>query len=171
MVEPMGAETLLHLLADGRDLRAVVDRRVRVPVGATVHAHLRPSQTHIFDAQGRRIALARPSRSGRRHERAGRSAPGMSAATARSIEYAIIGLCVLALVLIFQPFSLTLYGIGAGLVVLGGLAFNLIPHCRPGVPLRWLLTVALIVLTLLIVVFLLALGSTYLYALYLEASR
>ena len=96
---------------------------------------------------------------------------GMSAATARSIESAIIGLCVLALVLIFQPFSLTLYGIGAGLVVLGGLAFNLIPHCRPGVPLRWLLTVVLIVLALLIVVFLLSLGSTYLYALYLEASR
>ena len=99
------------------------------------------------------------------------AAPGMSAATARGIEYAIIGLCALALVLIFQPFSLTLYGIGAGLVVLGGLAFNLIPHCRPGVPLRWLLTVALIVLTILLVVFLLALGSTYLYALYLETTR
>jgi hypothetical protein len=97
--------------------------------------------------------------------------PGMSAATARSIEYAIIGLCVLALVLIFQPFSLALYGVGAGLVVLGGLLFNLIPHCRPGVPLRWLGTVVLIVLTLLVVVFLLAIGSTYLYALYLEASR
>jgi hypothetical protein len=97
--------------------------------------------------------------------------PGMSAATARSVEYAIIGLCVLALVLIFQPFSLALYGVGAGLVVLGGLLFNLIPHCRPGVPLRWLGTVVLIVLTLLVVVFFLAIGSTYLYALYLEASR
>jgi hypothetical protein len=96
---------------------------------------------------------------------------GMSAATARTIESAIIGLCVLALALIFQPFSLRLYGLGAGLVVLGGLAFNLIPHSRPGVPLRWLLTVALIVLTLLIVVFLLSIGSTYLYALYLAASR
>ena len=29
---------------------------------------------------------------------------GMSAATARTIEYAIIGLCVISLVLIFQPF-------------------------------------------------------------------
>jgi hypothetical protein len=96
---------------------------------------------------------------------------GMSAATARGIESAIIGLCVLALALIFQPFSLRLYGLGAALVVLGGLAFNLIPHCRPGVPVRWLLTVALIVLTLLIVVFLLSIGSTYLYALYLAASR
>ena len=96
---------------------------------------------------------------------------GMSAATARSIELAIIGLCVVALVLIFQPFSLTLYGVGAGLVVLGGLLFNLIPHCRPGVPLRWLGTVVLIVLGLLLAVVLLALGSTYLYALYLEAAR
>lgn len=99
------------------------------------------------------------------------SEPGMSATTARGIEWAIIGLCVLALVLIFQPFSLTLYGVGAGLVVLGGLLFNLIPHCRPGVPLRWLLTVVLIVAALLILVFLLSIGSTYLYALYLAASR
>jgi hypothetical protein len=99
------------------------------------------------------------------------SEQGMSATTARGIEGAIIGLCLLALVLIFQPFSLRLYGVGAGLVVLGGLLFNLIPHCRAGVPLRWLLTVVLIVLALLIIVFLLSIGSTYLYALYLEASR
>jgi multiple sugar transport system ATP-binding protein len=58
MVEPMGAETLLHLLADGRDLRAVVGQQVRVAPGATVHARLRPGQTHIFDHQGRRLALA-----------------------------------------------------------------------------------------------------------------
>jgi hypothetical protein len=96
---------------------------------------------------------------------------GMSAATARTIEYAIIALCVLSLIMIFQPFSLTLYGIGAGLVVLGGLAFNLIPHCRPGVPLRWLVTVALIVLAILVVAFLLAVGTSYLYAWYLEAGR
>ena len=95
----------------------------------------------------------------------------MSAATARTIEYAIIALCVLSLVMIFQPFSLTLYGIGAGLVLLAGLAFNLIPHCRPGVPLRWLVTVALIVLALLVVVFILAVGTSYLYGWYLEASR
>ena len=95
----------------------------------------------------------------------------MSAATAKTIEYAIIGLCVLALVMIFQPFSLTLFGIGAGLVVLGGLAFNLIPHCRPGVPLKRVVTVALIVLLILVVAFVLAVGTSYLYAWYLEASR
>ena len=56
-------------------------------------------------------------------------------------------------------------------MVLGGLAFNLIPHCRPGVPLRWLITVALIVLVILVVVFALAVGTTYLYAWYLEVNR
>ena len=96
---------------------------------------------------------------------------GMTAGTARTIEYSIIALCVISLVMIFQPFSLTLYGIGAGLVVLGGLAFNLIPHCRPGVPLRRLFTVTLIVLALLVVVFVLAVGTSYLYAWYLEAGR
>jgi multiple sugar transport system ATP-binding protein len=57
IIEPMGAETLLHLLADGHDLRAVVDRRVRVPVGAKVHVRLRRSQTHVFDAAGTRISM------------------------------------------------------------------------------------------------------------------
>jgi ABC-type sugar transport system ATPase subunit len=51
----MGAETLLHLLADGNELRAVVDRRVRVPVGAKVQVRLRHSQTHVFDASGIRL--------------------------------------------------------------------------------------------------------------------
>lgn len=96
---------------------------------------------------------------------------GMSARTAATIEYSIIALCVAAIIMIFQPFSLTLYGIGAGLVVLGGLSFNLIPHCRAGVPLRWVVTVALIVLAILVVAFALAVGTTYLYAWYLEASR
>jgi hypothetical protein len=96
---------------------------------------------------------------------------GMTAAQARTVEFAIIGLCLVAVVMIFQPFSLTLYGIGAGLVVLGGLAFNLIPHCRPGVPFGALLRVLGIVAALLVVVFLLSVGTTYLYSLYLEASR
>ena len=55
IIEPMGAETLLHLLADGNELRAVVDRRVRVPVGAKVQVRLRHSQTHVFDASGIRL--------------------------------------------------------------------------------------------------------------------
>jgi ABC-type sugar transport system ATPase subunit len=57
IIEPMGAETLLHLLADGNDMRAVVDRRVKVAVGATVHVRLRRSQTHLFDAEGTRVVV------------------------------------------------------------------------------------------------------------------
>ncbi|HEX5077593.1 MAG TPA: hypothetical protein VFV80_00480 [Geminicoccaceae bacterium] len=95
----------------------------------------------------------------------------MSAGTARTIEYAIIALCLASLAMIFQPFSLTLYGIGAGLVVLGALAFNLIPHCRPGVPVGWLVKVALIILIILLVALALAIATTYLYAWYLEVSR
>ncbi|MGH6904845.1 MAG: ABC transporter ATP-binding protein, partial [Geminicoccaceae bacterium] len=52
MIEPMGAETLLHLVADRRDLRAVVDRRVKPALGSQVHVRLRPSQVHIFDGSG-----------------------------------------------------------------------------------------------------------------------
>ena len=70
---------------------------------------------------------------------------GMSARTARTVENAIIGLCIAALVFVFQPFSKLLSGIGMGLVVLGGLAFNLVPLCEPGRPARSLVKAAVIV--------------------------
>lgn len=92
---------------------------------------------------------------------------GMSAATAKTIEYSIIGLCLLSLVLIFQPFSQPLYSIGAGLVVLGGLAFNLVPLCEPGRPLQSVVRAGLIVLAILVVVVILAITSAWLYGVYL----
>ena len=95
----------------------------------------------------------------------------MSSGTARALEFGIIGLCILALVFIFQPFSLALYSIGAGLVVLGGLAFNLVPFCRPGVPFRSVMRIAVIVAVILIVVICFALGTSWLYVLYLQALR
>jgi ABC-type sugar transport system ATPase subunit len=60
----MGAETLLHLVADGRELRAVVNRRVRPTTGEQVHVRLRPSQVHIFDAAGGRIPAESTQRAG-----------------------------------------------------------------------------------------------------------
>lgn len=92
---------------------------------------------------------------------------GMTAHQARRAEYSIIGLCLVALVMIFQPFSAALFSLGAGLVVLGGLAFNLVPFCRPGVPVVSLAKAALTVLAVLAVVVVLAIGSAYLYAIYL----
>ena len=95
----------------------------------------------------------------------------MSAATARRLEYSIIGLGLVALGLIFQPFSLALYGIGCGLVILAGLANNLLPLCEAGRPLGSIVRVGLIVLAIFVAVALLAIGSAWLYGLYLASNR
>jgi hypothetical protein len=95
----------------------------------------------------------------------------MSAVVARRLEYSIIGLGLVALALIFQPFSLALFGVGCGLVVVAGLANNLLPLCESGRPLSSVVRVALVVLALFVVVALLAIGSAWLYGLYLAANR
>jgi hypothetical protein len=94
---------------------------------------------------------------------------GMSAKQAKMIEYAIIFVSVVSLILLFQPFSLGLYSVGAGLVVLAGLAFNLVPLCTPGRSLRSLVKGALVIIVIFVVVTLLALGSALLYSWYLSA--
>jgi hypothetical protein len=96
---------------------------------------------------------------------------GMSAATARAVENAIIWLCIASLVFVFQPFSKLLSAVGMGLVVLGGLAFNLVPFCEPGRPARDLWRVALIVAVVFLVILALALASAQLYGVYLQAQR
>ena len=95
----------------------------------------------------------------------------MTASQAKLVEYGIIGLCVIALLMIFQPFTIVFYSIGAGLVVLGGLAFNLIPFCRKGVPFSKLGKVALIVLSILAIAVVLGIGTGYLYVWYLGLSK
>ena len=54
------------------------------------------------------------------------------------------------------------------LVVIAGLAFNLMPLCRPGVSVRKVVVAGLIVLAVLAAVVLAALGSAQLYAIYLQ---
>ena len=97
------------------------------------------------------------------------STAGMSVRQAKAIEYSIVAVSVLSLVLLFQPFSLALYSIGAGLVVLAGLAFNLVPLCRPGRPVASLVKAAVIIVIIFIVVAVLSMGSVELYAMYLTA--
>jgi hypothetical protein len=98
-----------------------------------------------------------------------RSTAGMSVRQAKAIEYSIVTVSVLSLVLLFQPFSLALYSIGAGLVVLAGLAFNLVPLCRPGRPVASLVKAAVIIVIIFIVVAVLSMGAVELYAMYLTA--
>ena len=97
------------------------------------------------------------------------STAGMSARQAKAVEYSIVAVSVLSLVMLFQPFSLGLYSIGAGLVVLAGLAFNLVPLCTPGRPVMSLIKAALIIVIIFIVVAALSMGAVELYAMYLTA--
>jgi hypothetical protein len=94
---------------------------------------------------------------------------GMTAKQAKTVEYAIVGISVVSLVLLFQPFALGLYSIGAGLVVFAGLAFNLVPFCHAGRTVGSLLKTALIIAIIFVIVTALALGSAILYSLYLSA--
>ena len=55
LIEPMGAETLLHLLEEGQDLRVVVDARLEPRVGDKLRLRFRPGQTHVFDQSERRV--------------------------------------------------------------------------------------------------------------------
>lgn len=56
LVEPMGAETLIHLRIGADDLRVVTSRGVRAAVGGTLHVALVAGQLHLFDRDGARIA-------------------------------------------------------------------------------------------------------------------
>jgi hypothetical protein len=94
---------------------------------------------------------------------------GMSVRTATRLEYGIIGLGVLALLLIFQPFNLMLFSIGCVLVVVAGLMNNLLPLCEPGYPLSGVIKVGLIVLAIFFVVAAIAIGSAMLYGVYLRS--
>ena len=94
---------------------------------------------------------------------------GISARQAQRLEYGIIGICVLALGFIFQPFSQLLFSIGCVGVVVGGLAFNLVPFCKAGTSPGKIAKVALIVVVVFVIAVLLALGSAWLYGVYLES--
>ncbi len=93
----------------------------------------------------------------------------MGATNARRVENSIITLGVSALIMIFQPFSLTLFSIGCVLVVVAGLSNNLLPACKAEGTWRGFFRVALIILTIFVVVVAIAMTSAVLYGVYLRA--
>jgi hypothetical protein len=95
----------------------------------------------------------------------------MTATQAKFVERAIIGLCVLSIMAIFQPFSMTLFSIGCVTVVIGALAFNLVPLCREGVPVRALIKAIVIVMVILGVAAALGISTAVLYVKYLASLR
>jgi hypothetical protein len=88
---------------------------------------------------------------------------GMSPKSALRLEYAIIVLGIVALLMIFQPFSITLFTIGAIVVVFAGLINNLLPMAQPGVQVRSVITVAMVVAMIFCIVLLLSIAVAYLY--------
>lgn len=56
LIEPMGAETLIHGRGPGgADLRVVVPREKRIKTGETLHLRCDPRQTHVFDENGKAV--------------------------------------------------------------------------------------------------------------------
>jgi multiple sugar transport system ATP-binding protein len=56
LIEPMGAETLIHTRGKaGEDIRVVVPRQMKVKIGERLHLRADPRQTHLFDDQGRAV--------------------------------------------------------------------------------------------------------------------
>jgi uncharacterized PurR-regulated membrane protein YhhQ (DUF165 family) len=88
---------------------------------------------------------------------------GMTAKSALRLEYAIIALGIVALLMIFQPFSITLFTWGAIVVVFAGLINNLLPMAQPGVSTRSVVTVAMVVAMIFCIVLLLSIAAAYLY--------
>jgi hypothetical protein len=94
---------------------------------------------------------------------------GMTRDGALKLEYAIIGLGIFALVLIFQPFSLTLFAIGSVLVVIAGLINNLLPLAQPGVRVRSVVTIAMVVAMIFGIVLLISIAAAHLYGVFFLA--
>ena len=91
---------------------------------------------------------------------------GMSPAAARKLEYMIIGLGVVALLMIFQPFNISLFAIGCILVVLAALTNNLLPLAQPGVPARSVVTAAMVVAMIFCIVLLVSIFAAHLYGVF-----
>lgn len=90
----------------------------------------------------------------------------LSAGGALRLEAFIIGLGILALLLIFQPLSITLFAIGSGLVVLAALLNNLLPLAKPGTRIRSIVTVALVVALIFCCALLIAITAAHLYGVF-----
>ena len=90
----------------------------------------------------------------------------LTANTALRMEYAIIALGIVALLMIFQPFSIGLFTVGSMVVVLAGLVNNLLPLAQPGVKVRSVITIAMVVAMIFCIVLLVAIYAASLYGVF-----
>lgn len=58
LIEPMGAETLIHARTlIGGNIRVVIPREKRLKIGEALHLKPDPKQTHVFDEQGKAVRV------------------------------------------------------------------------------------------------------------------
>lgn len=96
----------------------------------------------------------------------------MSVLTARSARLwrgVVLTMSIGSLVMVFQPFSMTVFALGCGLAFISALVFNLMPFLHAGGQVRQVGKAALIILIAFGVMFVLAIMATYGYILYLQA--
>ena len=91
---------------------------------------------------------------------------GMTREGALRLEYFIIGLGIFALILIFQPFSVTLFAVGGIIVVIAGLINNLLPMAQPGVRVKSVITVGMVVAMIFCIVLLISIAAAHLYGVF-----
>lgn len=90
----------------------------------------------------------------------------LSVKGALRFEYTIIALGIVALVMIFQPFSLTLFTLGAMLVLVAGLLNNLLPMAQPGVAKRTVVTTAMVVAMIFCITLIVSMFVAYLFGIF-----
>lgn len=90
---------------------------------------------------------------------------------ARHARGLVLGLCIVSVLCIFQPFSLTLFSFGCIGGVIGGLVFNIMPFLRTGASLRKILSGLATVGTILLVLVMIASLTAFAYVIYLESLR
>ena len=95
----------------------------------------------------------------------GKTVSKLTRDSAIRLEFSIIGLGIVALLMIFQPFSLTVFSLGCGLVVLAALVNNLLPLAEPGTPVRMIPFAAAVVALIFVTALLVAIAAAHLYGL------
>ncbi|MEP1208342.1 MAG: hypothetical protein ABJM29_08900 [Rhizobiaceae bacterium] len=93
----------------------------------------------------------------------GKNVARLTRDSAVRLEFSIIGLGIVALFMIFQPFSLTVFSLGCGLVVLAALINNLLPLAEPGTPVRTITFALAVVALIFVTALLVAIAAAHLY--------
>lgn len=81
----------------------------------------------------------------------------------------ILAMSIGSLVMVFQPFSITVFALGCMLAFISALVFNLMPALEPGVSVRQVGRVAITILIFFVAIVGFAILATYGYVLYLQA--